>query len=430
MIRLKKLVLIACLSTLQLLLVQKINASIRPLRKYTLVVFMAADNNLHPYAWYNIKQMELMGSNENINILVQINTPGNSTVTERYLIEKGKKKLITSPGQAPTQKLNSGDPQTLIDCVTWAMKYYPAENLILNLWSHGLGICDPGRSENFSNESKIDDQLNPFEQRGICFDETYKSYMTNQDIKFALKEIQQKALRGKKIAILWLEACLMSMLEITNIFKDHVEYLVSCENVEYAPGSSYPLVLSIFNQGSPSPHDISCHIVRSFEQIYSKTKLNFTQSAIDLSKTNAIELNVNLVAQQILTALQDQKNKSVTNLLRKCKSRQLCTCFHEQSFIDLRHFYLNLKANIGQISLYNGTKEVYVKSSLLKLLDHGIYLINHAVVANTTGENLKNAGGISIYFPEKNLFNSYQKCNFAQTNNWSLMLMQYILQSK
>ena len=123
MITLKKSIFMACLCILQVFLMQKINASVRPLRKYTLVVFMAADNNLHRYAEYNIKQMELTGSNENINILVQINTPGSSNITQRYLIEKGKKTLITTPGQTPTQKLDSGNPQTLIDCVTWAMKY-------------------------------------------------------------------------------------------------------------------------------------------------------------------------------------------------------------------------------------------------------------------------------------------------------------------
>src|SRR3989339_606603 len=126
---------------------------IRLQRQYTLLVFMAADNNLARFALYNLEQMLTIGSNENINILVQINTPGKHKLTERYFIEKGRKKLITSPEQGPIQKLNSGNPQTLVDAAIWAMKYYPAENFILNLWSHGSGICDPIYRKNIYEEN-------------------------------------------------------------------------------------------------------------------------------------------------------------------------------------------------------------------------------------------------------------------------------------
>ena len=408
-------------------------ATTRFQKQYTVAIFMAADNNLARYALYNIEQMLKVGSNHNVNIVVQINEPGNLNATQRYLIEKGKKTLITCAGGSSMQKLNIGHPQTLVDFVDWLMKHYPANNLILNLWSHGSGIYDPMKFKNFENinDPTDDENLEELMQRAICFDDTYKSYMTNQDIKFALNEIQHKVLRGKKIAILWLEACLMSMIEVTNIFKDHVEYLVSSENVEYAPGSSYSLVLAPLTQNPiPNPHEFACHIVHAFQQVYGPTTLGFTQSAINLSKTMCIEANINLVAQQLIIAMQNQKNKSVTTMLKKCKSRPLCTCFHEPSFIDLRHFYINLQANIGQISLTDGAKEGMIKASLLKLLDQGVYLINSAVIANATGHNLKNAGGISIYFPENGIFNSYPKSNFAQSNNWSTMLTQYMILSK
>ena len=431
----KKYIFMACLIGLSPfnIFTQKNNGT-RYQKKYTLLVFMAADNNLARYALSNVEQMLNAGSNEYINILVQINTPG-SNVTQRYLIEKGKKTLIQSGGQAPTQKLNSGSPQTLIDSVAWAMKFYPADNLILNLWSHGSGVQDRKILDSDDDNQIIDpdnDQAEGDElrRRGICFDDTYRSYMTNTDIKFALHEIHHKILHGKKIAVIWLEACLMSMIEVTSIFKDHADFVVSSENVEYAPGSSYQLVLSAFAKKAPSPREFACHIVDSFNKIYGPTKLNFTQSAIDLSKVKVIEDNLNLIAQQLLIAIQDQQNKSVVKMLQKCKTRPLCTCFYEPTFIDLRHFYINLQANIGQMNLANKSREIIIKSSLVRLLDQGISLINNAVIANATGLGSKNAGGISIYFPEHGIFNSYLQSNFAQSNNWSAMLIQYILQSK
>lgn len=396
-------------------------------KKYTLLVFMAADNNLARYALYNLEQMLTVGSNQNVNVLVQINTPGKEKKTERYFIEKGKKTLITARNQAPVEKLNSGSPQTLIDAADWAMKNYPAENLILNLWSHGSGIHDPSRYCSEFNLEVIDE----FEQRGICFDDTFKSYMTNKDLTFALQEIHQKVLRGKKIAVLWLEACLMSMIEVASSLKNHIDYLVSSQNVEYAPGSSYQVVLHKFHQEKvPLPQEIACHIVESFTKIYGPTKLNYTQSAINLTKINAIEININSVALELLTAIELQNKKSVTTLLKKCKTAPLCTCFHEPSFIDLQNFYSNLQANINQINLKNKIKENSIKSNLRNFTRQGLQLINNAVIANTAGNNTHQAKGLSIHFPDHGALPSYLSCDFNQSNNWGKMLMQYAIASK
>ncbi len=418
----------------------------------TLLIYAAADNDLHPYVWKNIKQMEAIGSNENINILVQLNTPGYFNPTKRYLIKKGKRLLVPTENAAPTQKLNSGSPYTLIDAAAWAMKYYPADEFVLNLWDHGSGVYDPGTSRivNSVDLFKMNKTTNMFDldrtityadyienheispqeasqnNRGICFDDTFKSYMNNHDLKFALSEIQRTVLKGKKIGVLWFDACLMAMLEIASICKDHVNYMVGAEEVEYATGSNYELVLQPFINNSLSLKDFSCHIVNSFEKAYYQITKDYTQSALDLQAIAAVEENVHLVAGQLIIALQNQINNSVTKLLQSAKSRQMCTIFEEPSYIDLKHFYTNVLNSINQISLDSINQESAVKNTLSRLLNQGINLINTAVVANKVGMNLRKASGISIYFPERGLFNSYQKNPFALANNWSKMLSLYI----
>ena len=427
--------------------------SINPEKEYTLIVFMAADNDLHRFALKNLIQMEAVGSNENINIIVQLNTPGYFNPTKRYVIKKGKRLLVQADGPILTQNLNSGSPHTLIDCAEWAMKYYPAKNLIINFWNHGSGCWDPGVSKiintcdlfHVNSDTKMleldrdieyidhieeQNKSEKEQQRGICFDETYKSYMSNQDVKYALREIHHRILGGKKIAAVWFDACLMSMIEIANICKDHADYLIASEDVEYASGSNYQLVLSPFIDRVLSPREFACHVVECFEKAYQQITRDYTQSAVELSQVSLIEENINLVAEQLLLAMQDQKNKSVVKMLQQCKSRPFCTCFEEPSFIDLRHFYINLQANIYQISLTSPSNEMSIKTTLTKLLEQGINLINSAVAANVAGSSITNACGLSIYFPERAMFNSYAKTNFAQTNSWSTMLTQYLLQNK
>ncbi|HLE76171.1 MAG TPA: hypothetical protein VI521_00195, partial [Candidatus Babeliales bacterium] len=63
-----------------------------PKKKWTFIVYMAADNDLRAFAANNIRQMAAIGSNENINILthLDIRLNGNQKVTRRYYIEKNK----------------------------------------------------------------------------------------------------------------------------------------------------------------------------------------------------------------------------------------------------------------------------------------------------------------------------------------------------
>src|SRR3990167_10950429 len=60
--------------------------------KRTIIIYMAADNDLRIFAARNIQQMAAIGSNENISILVHldIRISGNKKITRRYLIEKDK----------------------------------------------------------------------------------------------------------------------------------------------------------------------------------------------------------------------------------------------------------------------------------------------------------------------------------------------------
>ncbi len=428
---------------------------INPKKAYTIIIYIAADNDLHPFAWKNIKQMEAIGSNDNINVIVQLHTPGSAS-TKRYVIKKGKRLLVPADGDMPTQKLNSGSPQTLIDCAAWAMKYYPADNLVINLWDHGSGVYDPIRVQTVNSTElfKFNEKTQLFEldrnmsyldcatdnyatpeellkrDRGICFDDTFKSYMNNHDLKFALSEIQSKVLNGKKISILWFDACLMAMLEIANLSKDHVDYLVASEDVEFASGSNYELALQPFSYKVLNPQEFARHIVNSFGKAYQFITQDYTQSAMNLSCIADLEANVDLVSTQLLYAMQDQKNNSVIKVLKTCKTRPACVCFEEPTYIDLRSFYMNLQANLESIVLNDATKERNIKYSLLRLLDQGISLINNAVVANSVGNNVQKAGGISIYFPERGMFSSYPKCLFAQNNSWSYMIAQYLLRKR
>ena len=424
--------------------------SIHPKKSLTFMVYMAADNNLHYFAWKNIKQLEAIGSNNNMNIVVQINTPGYSNPTKRYLINSGKRILVLDE-DSPNQKLNSGSPYTLIDFVKWSADHYPADEYALILWNHGSGDIDPNYARTINpcdlfyanpidNKLEIDRGTGYITllyqealrnilsegKRGICFDDTFKSYISNQDLEFALREICYNALGGQKLGILGFDACLMSMIGVASLAKPYAQYMVASQEVEYGTGWNYELALKPLLSKSLNPKELAKQLVIAYEQNYQKIINEYTQSALDLSKMEVLEQEIHKTAQLLIDALELQANHSVSDILRKCKSTKYCTCFDEPSYIDLGHFVQNLQQHIQHISLTDKTREISLQSELSTSLQNCLDLIPTIVIANCVGQKLKKAQGVSIYFPEHSISQNYLKSPFAQTNNWSYLLQKYI----
>lgn len=426
-------------------------------KDWTFIVYIAADNDLRGFAARNIKQMAEVGSNNNINIAVQldIRITGNKKITRRYYIEPNKILHVNSDDPL-SQKMDSGDPRTLVSCCKWAIESYPAQNYALILWNHGTGIIDPekGRIINpsslfafnptnnkleldrtisfldFINDTYNIDELDLSKshllddpERGICWDDSTGNYLSNQKLDWALNEICTTMLGGKKLSILGFDACLMAMIEIADIAKKYAQLMVSSQEVELGAGLDYEKVLAPFRSGSLDPQTFAKHTVEAYHQVYSKITNDYTMSAMNLIDTDKLSQNINLVAGLLIECLKNQKNNSVKNAVQVSKNKLLCTHFDEPSYIDLHHFYSNLLANLKHFLLNNGDQ---TKQQLATALTEGQNLIKKFVIANRAGKNLSLAQGVSIYFPERRIHGSYKKTLFAAQNKWINFLTQYL----
>jgi len=424
-----------------------------PRKNWTIIIYIAADNDLRSFAARNIKQMASIGSNEYMNILVHldIRITGNKKITRRYYVEKDKI-LHMNAHNSTSQRMDSGNPQTLISCCDWAINDYPADEYALLFWNHGTGIIDPGHgrlinpAELFTfnpttNKLELDrsigfldlinsldtDEFSQIDQRGICWDDTTGNYLTNRKLDMALNNICKKILNGKKFSIIGFDACLMSMLETANLIKNYAHIMVGSQEVELGTGWNYAKVLAPFAYQSLEKEDFAKHIVQMYYKTYSILTNDFTLSAINLDPIVNLENNLDGIARLLLQCLKNQKNKSVSQAIKASKNRLICTHFDEPSYIDLYHFYFNLQKNIKRFTLTNQQKNKALIEALYQTIEKGKELIRELVIANTVGKNLKNAMGISIYFPEYRIHSSYQQAPFASTNSWPKFLTQYLL---
>ncbi len=121
--------------------------------RWTVMVYMAADNDLERFALSDLNEMEIVGSTTEVNIVAQVDraqgydtSDGDWTETRRYFITRDRRlsRLGSEPVDGFARETNTGDPATLSDFAIWAMTTYPAEHYGLIIWDHGgswLGVA-------------------------------------------------------------------------------------------------------------------------------------------------------------------------------------------------------------------------------------------------------------------------------------------------
>jgi hypothetical protein len=418
-------------------------------KPWTCIVYMAADNDLRNFAMRNIKQMCQIGSNERINIVVQldIKMPRVKKTTQRFLITR-EGPIQVNTKDPYSQSMDSGKPETLISCCKWAIENYPATNYALMFWNHGSGIIDPNfnrvvcaselfRYNSTSNQLELDrsigflDFMNTLSiqsdpERGICWDDSTGNYLTNQKLDAALNTICSTLLENKKFSLIGFDACLMSMLEVADIVKNYAHVMTASEEVELGTGLDYSQVLHPFLSQIPSPQELGAHITASYAFSYQKITSDYTHSALNLDRISLLEHNVHKVSQLLISCLQNQRNSSVKQALAASRNKNACTHFDEPSYIDLHHFYRNVLNNLKTFAFKNGQQNALI-NQLHEALTEGCLIIEDVVIANVAGRNLSNAKGIAIYFPERGIHPSYRKTTFAQNNSWAAFLNQFML---
>ena len=67
-------------------------------------------------------------------VYLNIKRTGETKKTQRLVIQNGK---ITQEGATTVE--DSGDENTLIKALVWAVTEYPSDHLVVDLWNHGSG---------------------------------------------------------------------------------------------------------------------------------------------------------------------------------------------------------------------------------------------------------------------------------------------------
>lgn len=412
-------------------------------KTWTILVYIAGDNDLYKYAIRNLEQLQHVGSNEYLNIVVHFDfkQKGRKKESKRFFLEKNS---LIQIGDIPAG--DSGEAENLISAAEWAIKNYPSQYFGLVLWNHGTGPYDPDLfNYNYNKQLKPNDffffdkenkkisinrnieffdMLHTPQERGICFDETTRNYLNSKKLTIALNAIY-KLRNGQKIDIIMMDACLMAGIEIAHDCSKYAKILTASEEVVLGPGYNYSTMLKILAKEKVTPYNFAIHIVKTYQQTYGPIANDFTQAAINLSAIDeAIELYSKIVS-LMMELHQNDKKENFKKLLKISGSKEMVTHFAEPSYIDLKHFLENVLYNLTNYlkNKFFETKDYPLIKELKIAIENFLQIYPKLIIANCRGQFVPNASGLFIYFPTKRLERGY-KNDFATKTRWIQFLQQ------
>ena len=383
------------------------------MKRWTMLVYMAGDNNLDKYGIRDIIEMEQVGSSDFVDVVVQFDRKHQYIVdedrweeTRRYHIEKSDDpNKIGSPVLENLGETNCGSPETLSDFLSWGAINFPAEKYMVVIWGHGGGWKDydgykalPAFATSlFNHYSMMGDSTHVLSRilkpmslniaKFIANDDTSKDFLDTLELHSAIDKALHTTLGDSTIKydILGFDACLMSMIEVIYQLREQAQVIVGSQTTVPSDGWSYAeIVRTLTVNSNIGPDELSRSIVHSFRASYENTNRETTVSSVTLAKVEMVSRLVNDFAAEILTHLDAVYSK--LDLILKHTLR-----FADKDYIDLYDF-----ASLCRTNLFVGR----IPEIAHQLRD----AMNHLVIeSGFTSEKMKKSRGLSAYFPRQGI---------------------------
>lgn len=395
------------------------------LREWTIMVFMAADNNLEVGTEDDINEMETVGSTEDVAILVQVdrigeysqNTNWKWNGAKRFLIKKDtNSKVVNSLVVQELNEIDSASIESLVDFVKWCKQTAPAKKYALILWNHGTGWkpISPDVISNSDRGLKIGYRRNIM--YNISYDDTSNTSMDIPSLEKALSEINK--ILGQKIDLLGFDACLMQMLEVAVASYKYAKYQVGSVDLEPERGWPYNSILKkLASKPTIDAKQLGKIIVDEYVKSYnngSQGNVSVTLSLLDLSNMDQFLDNFNAFCKVL------SKSLSKIDLIESIRKETLKYVYTD--YLDLGHFLNIVISKFDDQNLIKAALNAY--KSLISSDESGLVISN-----KVNGTKFKDSRGISIYFPDRAIFKPYKtqysELSISKITKWFEFLQNY-----
>jgi len=321
-------------------------------RKWTFIIYMAADNDLESAAIADLNELEAVNYGAApVSILALVDrhsgydmTNGNWSDTRLFEIKSDPNGLtptirssrIDCPelglSKDSETELNTADPMVLSGLINFAKRAYPAEQYALFIWGHGTGWR--GGNNNNSLPEPI---------KAVAFDDSQGQYMSLPSFG--------RAVAGKGLSVIAFDTCYGALLEVAYQIRNAAELFVGSEGEIMSTGWDYTALFTGFlNKANLTISDLGNAIQNQFSNQYASVN-KATISQIQLSRVNTLFLRFNdftgAVAKAITT--ESARNMVLNQILNSVESH-FSTSFPSDMYIDVFDFTKKTAAIRGSIT--------------------------------------------------------------------------------
>lgn len=408
-----------------------------PNKKWTVMVWMAGDNNLQDAGEQDIREMKKVGSTSNIDVVAQFDRMTGQN-TRRYHIQKGT--TLQSDEVQSLGPTNTGDPKVATDFFVWAMKTYPADRYLGCFWNHGGGVdetdiyarakamglasgrklrrgasvVDAGHARKIASgpyrhalfSTTVEAAV---KRRGIAYDDTARDFLDNAELKTVLKNVTAGA--GRSIDVLGFDACLMNMLEIAYQLRQYTGYSVGSEQTEPGEGWPYDTVLADLDANpSMTAAQFGTAIVKRYIESYKSGDV--TQSLLDLGQSKEIAKAVDVLAKALIAAL-----KKPADYAAITKATRAAQHYEYADFQDLYDLCTQLQTRVSAKAVKNAA------AATMQALTGTAPFV---AAERHKGAGVARSHGASIYFPTaRDVQVAYSSLDFAKATAWGDFITAY-----
>jgi len=328
------------------------------LPEWTVMVYLNADNNLESDGFDNLAQMEKIGSNAKVNLVVIMDTANaNSGRARKLFVNKGGSTVLADLGE-----IDMGVAETLADFGVWAVTNYPAKHYLLDLWDHGSGW------------DKLTQE--PDAVKAISSDDSSGHIISVAKGQYAAGLAPITAAIGRPIDIVGFDACLMAMWELANASAPYADILSASEETEPAAGWPYDKFLApLIANPLMTPRELATKITDTY---YAAASNNATFSGVDLATVP--QLN------QVVSAFGDELTKALGSNRAQIKTaRDASRAFYYSNNRDLYDFAQRIAAT----SALPATLKTAAQAVMAQ--------VKVSAFSNKAQSNYAGSNGIAIY---------------------------------
>lgn len=259
-----------------------------------------------------------------------------------------------------TESKNMGESETLSEFISYGLENYDTDKYGLVLWNHGAGPVF-----------------------GFGVDENYNDLLSLTEMQSALENSVGNS--DKTLEWIGFDACLMSSLEVADVFSDYSNYLISSQETEPGWGWNYAF-LSSLSEPDMDGARLGQKIIDSYMEFgeavfaeYPKLYSDLTLSCLDLNKYQSAEEELNVFFEQMNGTLDSSTFPEAVRNRDNVKDFGTYSSDFNYSLVDVTNLLELLSADADASA------------------SDAISAINDMIMYMRT--NVSNAGGVSICYP-------------------------------